>query len=176
MSVWLSLWLSETLVSRPFLSVYRFPSMYSPTLSSQIILNSSVHFNHSLASWLIIQISLSRLHSFSLHTYSHYYNYLYIILLWKTTGSYRTYPSLVKQHPRFLSLRWKTCLWAELRPWFLSLQWGTCPWAVHSDDDLYHFIMSQYICKTHRSSPSIAHDIHLSILFPSISTLSYLLH
>ena len=24
--------------------------------------------------------------------------------------------------PWFLSLQWKTCLWAELRPWFLCLQ------------------------------------------------------
>ena len=27
--------------------------------------------------------------------------------------SYRTYSSLVKLQPRFLSLRWKTCLWEE---------------------------------------------------------------
>ena len=33
----------------------------------------------------------------------------------KATGSYRTYPSLVKLQPWFLSLRWKTCLWAELQ-------------------------------------------------------------
>ena len=31
----------------------------------------------------------------------------------KATGSYRTYSSLVKLQPRFLSLQWKTCLWAE---------------------------------------------------------------
>ena len=41
----------------------------------------------------------------------------------------------VKLLPGFLSLRWKTCLWAEQRPWFLSLQWRTYPWAEHSDDD-----------------------------------------
>ena len=29
-------------------------------------------------------------------------------------GSYRTYSSLVKLQPKFLSLQWKTCLWAEL--------------------------------------------------------------
>ena len=28
-------------------------------------------------------------------------------------GSYRTSPSLVKLQPGFLSLRWKTCPWAE---------------------------------------------------------------
>ena len=50
-------------------------------------------------------------------------------------GSYRTYPSLVKLQPGFLSLRWKTCLWAGLQPWFLSLQWRTCPWTEYSDDD-----------------------------------------
>ena len=46
-------------------------------------------------------------------------------------GSYRTYSSLVKLQPRFLSLQWKTSLWAELQPWCLSLQWRTCPWAEH---------------------------------------------
>ena len=39
----------------------------------------------------------------------------------KATGSYCTYSSLVKLQPRFLSLQWKTCLWAELQPWYLSL-------------------------------------------------------
>ena len=34
----------------------------------------------------------------------------------KARGSYRTYSSLVKLQPRFLSLQWKTCLWAELQP------------------------------------------------------------
>ena len=40
----------------------------------------------------------------------------------KETGSYRTYSSLVKLQPWFLSLWWDTCLWAELQPWFLSLR------------------------------------------------------
>ena len=52
----------------------------------------------------------------------------------KGTWSYRTYPSLVKLHPGFLSLRWKTCLWVELRPWFLCVNWRIYPWAVYSDD------------------------------------------
>ena len=30
------------------------------------------------------------------------------------TGSYRTYSSLVKLQPCYLSLRWKTCVWSEL--------------------------------------------------------------
>ena len=51
------------------------------------------------------------------------------IVIWPTV---RTYPSLVKLQPGFLSLRWKTCLWAELQPWFLSLQWRTCSWAQYS--------------------------------------------
>ena len=51
--------------------------------------------------------------------------------VWKATGSYSTYLSLVKLQPWFLSLRYKTCLWAELQPWCLSLQWRTCPWAEH---------------------------------------------
>ena len=38
---------------------------------------------------------------------------------------------LVKLRSRFLSLQWKTCLWAELQPWCLSLQSRTCPWAEH---------------------------------------------
>ena len=49
----------------------------------------------------------------------------------KATGGYRTYSSLVKLQPRFLSLQWKTCLWAELQPWCLSLLWRTCPWTEH---------------------------------------------
>ena len=49
----------------------------------------------------------------------------------KATGSYRTYSSLVKLQLRFLSLQWKTCIWAELQAWCLSLQWRTCPWAEH---------------------------------------------
>ena len=40
--------------------------------------------------------------------------------MWKETGSYRTYSSLVKLHPGFLSLQWKTCLCAELQTWCLS--------------------------------------------------------
>ena len=49
----------------------------------------------------------------------------------KATGSYRTYSSQVKLQPWFLSLQWKTYIWAELQPWCLSLQWRTCPWAEH---------------------------------------------
>ena len=40
----------------------------------------------------------------------------------KTTGSYRTYSSIVKLQPLFLSFRWKTCLCAELQTWFLSFR------------------------------------------------------
>ena len=53
----------------------------------------------------------------------------------KVTGSYRTYLSLVKLQPWFLSSQYKTCLWTELQPWYLSLQRKTCPWAEHSDYD-----------------------------------------
>ena len=60
----------------------------------------------------------------------------------KATGSYRTYSSLIKLKPWTLSLRWKTCLWAELQPWCLSLQRKTCPWAVYSDDDEYLSILT----------------------------------
>ena len=49
----------------------------------------------------------------------------------ESNGSYRTYSSLVKLQPRFLSLQWKTCLWAELQPWCQSLQRRTCPWVEH---------------------------------------------
>ena len=49
----------------------------------------------------------------------------------KARGRCRTFKSLVKLQPWFLSLQWKTCLWAELQPWCLSLKWRTCPWAEH---------------------------------------------
>ena len=39
--------------------------------------------------------------------------------------------SLLKLQPWFLSLRWKSCLLAEMRPWCLSLQRKTCPWTEH---------------------------------------------
>ena len=39
---------------------------------------------------------------------------------------------LSKTAPGFLSLRWNTCLWAELQFWFLSLQWRVCPWKEYS--------------------------------------------
>ena len=55
------------------------------------------------------------------------------------TGSCRTYLSLVKLQPWFLSLQWKTCLLTELQPWFLRLQWKICSWAEHSGDDLWTF-------------------------------------
>ena len=32
--------------------------------------------------------------------------------------------NLVKLQPRFLSLQWKSWIWAELQPWCRSLQWG----------------------------------------------------
>ena len=44
----------------------------------------------------------------------------------KATGSYCIYSSLVKLQTWFLSLRLKTCLWAELQSWCLSFQWNTC--------------------------------------------------
>ena len=53
----------------------------------------------------------------------------------KAMGSYRTYLSLVKLQPWFLSLQWKICLSAELQSWLLRLQWKTWPQAEHSDDD-----------------------------------------
>ena len=45
-----------------------------------------------------------------------------IIIMWKATGRYRTYLSLVKLQLWFLRLQWKTCLWTELQYWFLLLQ------------------------------------------------------
>ena len=58
---------------------------------------------------------------------------------WRT-GIITTVLIPVKLHPWFLSLRLKTCLWAELQPWCLSLQWKTCTWAEHSDDDILIFL------------------------------------
>ena len=46
----------------------------------------------------------------------------------------RTYSSLVKLQPWFLSLQLKICLWQSCKPWCLSLQWKTCPWEEHSND------------------------------------------
>ena len=65
--------------------------------------------------------------------------YIICYIIWEATGSYRTNPYLVKLQPWFLSLRLKTCLWAELHRWCLSLQWKTCPWAEHSDDHILIF-------------------------------------
>ena len=45
----------------------------------------------------------------------------------ESNGKYRTYSSLVKLQPWFLSLRWKTGLWAEPQPWWLSLQCMSFP-------------------------------------------------
>ena len=56
------------------------------------------------------------------------------VVVRKTTGSYRTYPCLVKLQPGFLKLHWKTCFRVELRPWFLSLQWRICHSGEYSDD------------------------------------------
>ena len=53
----------------------------------------------------------------------------------KPTGSYRTYSSLVKLQPSFLSLQWKTCLWAELQPWCLVCSEGPALGQKTDDDD-----------------------------------------
>ena len=66
-----------------------------------------------------------------------------------------------KTQPRFLSLQWKTCLWAELQPWCLSLQWRTCPWAEHSDDDAYKKL--NYSSKWRPSDSMVLS--HLSAMF-----------
>ena len=63
----------------------------------------------------------------------------------ESNGSYRTYLSLVKLQPWFLSLRWKACLWAELQPWCLSVQWKTYPWAEHSCDIYINTVIQYYI-------------------------------
>ena len=59
----------------------------------------------------------------------------------------------------FLSLRWKTCHWAELQPWCLSLQWKTCPWAEHSDDDRIFKTKKGYILKfvSSKRGPKMGH-------------------
>ena len=58
----------------------------------------------------------------------------------------------------FLSLRWKTCRWANLQPWCLSLQWMTCPWAEHSNLYIYIYIIEGLswwvISSAHRPPPS----------------------
>ena len=52
----------------------------------------------------------------------------------ESKGSYRTYSSLVKLQPWFLSLPWRNCLWAELHtllPEFAAkdrTRWRQCLW------------------------------------------------
>ena len=84
------------------------------------------------------------------HNQGHENGWWWCYTIRKATGSYRTNSYLLKLQPWFLSLRLKSCLWAELQPWFLSLrlksclwaelqpwclglQWNTCPWAENSD-------------------------------------------
>ena len=54
----------------------------------------------------------------------------------KAMVSYLTYSSLVKLQPWFLSLQWKTCLWAELQPWCLNCsERPGLGQNTHDDDD-----------------------------------------
>ena len=54
----------------------------------------------------------------------------------KATGSYPTYPSLVKLQPKFLSLQWKTCLWAEFAALVPEFAVKDLPLGrTHDDDD-----------------------------------------
>ena len=52
----------------------------------------------------------------------------------KATGSYGTYSSLVKLQPRFLSLQWKACLWAELQPLCLNSEGSALGQSTDDDD------------------------------------------
>ena len=63
----------------------------------------------------------------------------------ESNGNLLHYSSLVKLQTLFLSLRWKTCLWAELHHWCLSLQCKTCSWTEHSDDDDFTFMPSLHL-------------------------------
>ena len=55
--------------------------------------------------------------------------------MWKAKGSYRTYSSPVKLQPWFLSLRWKTYLWAEIQPWVPEFALKDLPLGKTHDDD-----------------------------------------
>ena len=99
----------------------------------------------------------------------------------ETAGCYRTYSSLVKPERIavlfalvklqlwFLSLRWKTCLWAELQSWCLGLQWKACPWAEHFDDDgydgdYYYYYFYYYFTSTRiepKSNPNMKNIVNL---------------
>ena len=92
-------------------------------------------FNHCGEFWWSPEGPVSQIHSPHLHAGAP--GIFYSLFRWdsgvqKAMGSYCIYSSLVKLHSWFLSLQWKTCLWAELKPWCLSFQWKTCPWAEHS--------------------------------------------
>ena len=89
---------------------------------------------------------------------------------WTESGgveSNSTYSSLVKLQPTFLSLKWKTCLWAELQPWCLSLQWRTCPWAEHSDIYIYIYIYI-YCGKQREATASVQSLVKLQPWFLSL--------
>ena len=55
--------------------------------------------------------------------------------MWKATGSYHTYSIPGKATVLAPQFAVEDLLLAELQPRFLSLQWRTCPWAEHTDDD-----------------------------------------
>ena len=113
-----------------------FGSLIWSKILMELIFNHCGEFRWSPES-PVSQIHCSHLHAGAPGIFSDLLRSVHMLKReWReATGSYRTYQSLVKLQPRFLSLRWKTCLWAELQPWFLSLHWRTYPLAEYSHDD-----------------------------------------
>ena len=59
--------------------------------------------------------------------------------MWKATGSYRTYSIPGKAAVLVPQFAIQDLLSEKLQPRFLSLQWRTCPWAEHTDDYILHY-------------------------------------
>ena len=94
------------------------------------------------------EVPVSQIHAPHLHAgapgiFSDLFKFVQMLKREWIAESYRTYSSLVKLQPWFLSLRWKTCLCAEC---FLSLPWKTCLWAEHTHTHTHIYI---YIYKLH---------------------------
>ena len=107
--------------------------IWSKTLM-ELIFNSCGEFRWSS------KVPVSQIHSPNLHVgapgiFSDLLRFVQMLKresgVWKGTGIYHTCSSLVKLQPRFLSLQWKTCLWA----WVCS-EGPALGQNTHDDDDI----------------------------------------
>ena len=73
-----------------------------------------------------------------------------------------------------MSLRWKTCLWAELQPRFLGLQWMTC---LGQNTLIVMVIRSYFIIILFKLLPSVGNaNCSFSNLSITSPTLQLILH